>query len=169
MIRESLDNAKVLNHLREIVDKVGVAMMSITDHEGHPRACPMHTLDFDEDGAIWFYTFNDSEKVVHGVSESNLVNLIYSKPEKGIYVSLTGHTDVLNDQRKINKYWQDRFKAWIPDGPESKGLRLLKVSVTEGESWNIESNKVLRFLKETKARMSGDIYSGGEHVAYTIN
>lgn len=156
MIHAKLDNAKALNHLREIVNKVGVAMMSTNNAQGHPKACPMHTLDFDEHGAVWFYTFVDSEKVVDGLSDSNIVNLIYSKPEKGIYVSLTGPTYVLNDPAKIRKYWQDRFKAWIPDGPDSKGLRLLKVSVIEGESWDIDTNKVVRFLKETKARISGE-------------
>jgi len=160
-----IKNNEVLNHLREKVEKVGTAMMSTATSQAHPSACPMHSLDFDDSGAIWFFTFADSEKF-QDLSDSNVVNLIYAKPEDGIFVSLTGMAQLLADNKKAAQYWQHRFHAWIPDGPDSPGLYLIRVTVMRGESWDIETNRAIRFIKETKARMDGKIYEGGEHLSY---
>ena len=162
----NLENTEALQHLREKVEKVGVAMMSTAKQNGHPKARPMHTLDFDDHGGLWFFSFVNSKKV-EDLSDNDLVNLIYAKPEDGIYVSITGHAQIVTDEQKIQDYWQDRFRAWIPNGPQSPGLYLIKINAVEGESWDIDTNKVIRFFKETKARMQGEVYSGGEHLAYT--
>lgn len=65
----------------------------------------------------WFLNWQifriDSPKV----AEANKDNRIVATFEKGAkYLSISGHSETVKDQNKINQIWKDEWKAWFPGG-----------------------------------------------------
>lgn len=156
---------KSLEKLQDKISEVEVAMLSTCNEQGVAHAQPMHTLDFDKYGSLWFYAFNDSDRV-NDITQKNTVNVVYSCPEKGIFVSISGFAQLVADRDKINTYWHERFRAWIPEGKDAPGLYLLKVSIRDAELWDVDTNSVVRFFKETTARLKGERADVGSHVRF---
>jgi hypothetical protein len=51
------------------------------------------------------------------VAEANKDNRIVATFEKGQkYLSISGHSETVKDQAKINEIWKDAWKAWFPGG-----------------------------------------------------
>ena len=66
--------------LRELVRRTGIAMLVTTDPQGGLRSRPVETLQFDEQGRLWFFTAADSPKVGEIDEHRGQVNLAYADP-----------------------------------------------------------------------------------------
>ncbi|HEY0898362.1 MAG TPA: pyridoxamine 5'-phosphate oxidase family protein [Sphingobacteriaceae bacterium] len=161
-----VNNSQGLEKLKELAENVKVCMLC-TKHRDHLDSKPMSTISVDEAGDIWFFTEEFTEKVEQ-VEKDPQVCLAYSDPSKNSYLSVTGTASVINDKSKMEQLWNPILKAWFPQGLETPGIALLKVTPAHAEYWDSSSNKMVNFYKIIKAAVGGDKFDGGEHGKITL-
>ncbi len=148
---------KIWNYIKDI----NVAMM-VTDDQGGLHARPMHLVQDDYDGTIWFFTKADAQKVDE-LHHDRRVCLTFSDDDKGVHVSLTGRANLSYDRTLIEKFWNPVVAAWFPEGKESSDCALLEIKITKGEHWDATGNPIKFLYEITKANMTDQKPDLGEN------
>jgi general stress protein 26 len=120
--------------LRELIKDVDFAMLTTVDVDGSLRSRPMSTQEAEFDGDLWFFTSTDTGKV-DDIERENRVNVAYAKPDKHLYVSISGTAHLVKDWAKMEELWSPVYKAYFPKGLDDPALSLLKVEVEKAEYW----------------------------------
>jgi general stress protein 26 len=159
---EIIENrSEAIDKLKDLLQDVNICMFITTDDNGKVMSRPMATVDTDDEGNVWFFTNEFSEKI-HEASQDNSVALAYSHPGKNVYVHINGVSTVIVDKAKMKELWTPLVKAWFPDGVDDPKLCLIKVNVQEAHYWNSASNKMVTFFNMVKSIATGDRYDEGE-------
>jgi general stress protein 26 len=163
MSDSNLNGQEAIDKLKSIVKDVNVAMMCTTQRNGRMHSRPMGTAAIDDDGSIWFFTNEDSEKVEEIEKESGIC-LCYSKPTDNTYACVMGHGQAIDDQQKMEELWNPMLKAWFPKGLDDPQITLIKVNPYHAEYWDDSDSRMVVFFKIAKAALTGDEYKGeGSH------
>ncbi|RYD79232.1 MAG: general stress protein [Sphingobacteriales bacterium] len=154
----------------EKIKDVDIAMLTTIDRKrGTLHSRPMSTnKQVEPDGTIWFFTYNDSEKASEVEMHEN-VNLSYSLPSSQLYVSVSGTAEMVQDKAKMKEFWNPILKAWFPDGLETPNIALLKVTITEAEYWDSNSNKMVQLFQIVRAIVTGTEADYGKHEKIDLN
>jgi general stress protein 26 len=132
---------------RQLSDKikdVRVAMMTTIEPTGGLHSRPMITQDMDTvefDGNLWFLTSASSPKAAN-IQEHQHVNISYSKPDKNLFVSVSGTAQIVDDRKKIKDLWSPMAKAWFQSEPENPDIVSMRVHVTNAEYWDAPAGKM---------------------------
>lgn len=161
MIQQHLDNEEALKKLNKLVDEVKVCMFATIHEDYTVHSRPMQTIQVDDQGSLWFFTNEHSEKV-DDVSKDNTVYLMYSHPGQNTYLHVKGKCSVVNDKEKMKELWSPMVKAWFPKGLEDPALALLKVDTSEASYWDGSSSKFVVFFNMIKAIAKGEQPNDGE-------
>lgn len=156
-----------LAQLWDKIKAIRVAMLCTMEEDGSHRSRPMYTQDQNFSGTIWFYTYEDSHKVLE-VEKEREVNLAYSEPQKNIFVSVSGTARVVKDRAMLEKYWNKSLEAWFPDGLETPGICLLAVDTHYAEYWDSPGSRVVQAFGMLKSIAKGEEYNPGENVKITV-
>lgn len=147
------------DRLWDLADEIRTCMMvSETDGaQGAPalHARPMHAIVDRETRSIWFYTELVSGKT-EDLAKDGDVCLTFACPKSNDYVSVSGRATVTQDREKIREHWSRFVEAWLPEGPESESVGMIRVDVTHGEYWDSQSSKVLAAVKMLIASETGE-------------
>ncbi len=158
---EQLQGTEGRERFGELVKDIKFAMLTTRSSDGSLHSRPMFTQDIEFDGELWFFTGASSGKI-SDIEANPDVNVAYSKPEGGMYVSVTGKASLSRDRAKILELWKPEYKIYFEDGPDDPDLILLKVDVNEAEYWTSNRNPVLRLFGLAKALVTKDPKSLGE-------
>jgi general stress protein 26 len=150
-----------IESLKRHISGIRFAMLTTVSDDGSLRSRPMTTQEIGEDGEIWFFTSDDSEVVLEAQREPS-VNLAYSKPDSGLYVSVSGNAELIKDAAKISELWNPIVAAYFPKGQNDPNLTLLRISVTDAEVWD-SPNKVASLFNSLKAVVTGEKGDTGQH------
>lgn len=142
--------------LRELVIRTEVAMLVTVDDEGELRSRPVQTLEFDDQGRLWFFTAADSPKVGELDNHHGTLNLAYADPASGNFASISGTGRLFRDTEKARSLWHKPAEIWFPKGVEDPRLLLLQVTISQAEYWDSPNSPVLRLWGLTKALVTGD-------------
>lgn len=148
--------------LGELIQDIGIAMLTTVDDDGSLRSRPMQTQENEFDGTLWFFTGASSHKVLEVQHEAR-VNVSYSAPDKNRFVSVSGTATLVRDKAKIDELWKPALKAWFPDGKDDPEVALLKIRVEQAEYWDTPSNKAVHMIGFVKAVATGQSYQPGEN------
>jgi general stress protein 26 len=152
-----------LSHLRPLVERIKVGMMTTLDADGQPKSRPMQTLELDEHGGLWFFVAADSAKTDEMKRDHDRVGISYADADKQEYVSISGHGKLSRDHERINALWSPWVKVWFPKGAEDPNLALLIVRIERAEYWEAPGSAVKRLYGLAKARATGATDALGEH------
>lgn len=144
----------------DLMEGVGIAMFANQNHEGKLVSRPMALQQVGFVGDLWFFTYEDSEKV-RELQARPQCNVAFSG--KNSWVSLSGSAEIINDKAKAQELWQPILKAWFPQETETPGLRLIKVHADSAEYWDTSSNKLVQLFGMAKAAATGKPAQGGEN------
>ncbi len=161
MTQTHLEKQEAVQKLTKLVNEVKICMFATVHEDYSVNSRPMQTIQVDDDGNVWFFTNEYSEKVEE-VSKDNTVYLMYSDPGKNTYVHIKGKCAIINDKDKMKEFWSPMVKAWFPKGLEDPALALLKVNTAEANYWDSSSNKFVVFYNIVKAIATGDTPDNGE-------
>jgi len=157
----NLQNAEAIRKFKELVEEVNVCMFTTLDDKYVVSSRPMLTSSIDEDGNVWFFTNEFSEKITE-LSKDNVVHLIYSHPVKNIYVDVQGTCSLVIDREKMEALWDPKLKAWFPDGLADAKLCLVKVSTESAHFWNNSTSKMGLLFHMIRSIAKGDKYKENE-------
>ena len=161
MDEQNLSGKKAIEKLKDIVNDVKVAMMCTTRQDYSVHSRPMATAGIDDDGTLWFFTNESSEKVREIESEHG-ITLCYSQPSDNTYATVMGRATAMDNRSKKKELWSDMLKAWFPKGVDDPDLTLIKVTPHHAEYWDDNDSRMVVFFKIAKAAMTGDKYVGGD-------
>lgn len=157
---------KIWNYIRDI--KVGM----LTTQDGEDlRARPMHLVQDDYDGKIWFFTKRSAEKVFEVKDEHN-VCISFCNHDEGIHVSLSGHARLTQDKNLIDQFWNPFTGAWFEGGKEDPDVALLEIKIYLGEHWEAEDSKAFQLYEIVKSNFTHDTPDLGENEKFgqsTVN
>ena len=149
----------------DLLAKFETAMLCTHTAKGNLRGRPMALAGVDDDSTVWFFTGVESGKVEEIVLDTHVA--VVCQKDRDLYVSLSGKATLLRDKDKINELWQESFKTWFPGGKDDPNLAVVSVTPEEGEYWDNEGFKKIRYLFEAaKAYATGhtpQIDEGEQH------
>ncbi len=155
MSEQNLNDTAAINKLQELVNAVKVCMLTTVQSDYNIESRPMHTMQVDDNGIIWFFTNEFSEKV-SDISKDNTVYLMYAHPGQSNYLFVKGTASVVTDKHKITELWSPMVKAWFPAGADDQALALLRIETSEASYWDSSSSKLVVFYKMLKAIATGE-------------
>ena len=156
---DTVTHEDAVKKVGELIKDIRTAMLTTVEPDGSLVSRPMAVQQVEFDGDLWFATDADSHKISE-IGGTTKVNVSFSS--SGAWVSVSGHAEVLDDRVKAKELWNPALEAWFPDGPESPGLRLLKVSADSAEYWDAPG-KLATVLSFVKAKTKGERFDGGEN------
>ncbi len=151
----------------EFIKDIDFTMMTTVDEEGALQSRPMSTQKAEFDGYVYFFTFDYSNKIKH-IRANPRVNLAYAKHEKMNFVSLKGEAEISKDRAKMEELWSPELKAWFPDGLDTPGITLIKVSVKSAEYWDSPSSFTAHVVGLVKSAITGKSSQAGENVTVEL-
>lgn len=153
---------EAVEKLHSLIEDIDFAMLTTIDTDGVLRSRPMSTQKVESDNDLWFFT-NDKTHKAEEIERDNRVNLSYAEPKDNVYVSVSGAASIVHDKAKMEELWNPILKAWFPDGLETPGICLLKVSVEQAEYWDSPSSTLVQIFGFVKAIVTGKPAHGGEN------
>jgi general stress protein 26 len=148
---ENDDRATVI----ELIGRAQSAMLTTMTPEGAHVSRPMAVQETEFDGDLWFFTYEDSDKV-RQIGTSPSVNVSFSNDRKSEWTSIAGTAEVVHDRAKAEELWSKPLEAWFPDGLDTPGLVLLKVHGESAEYWDSPTSKVRQLLGLAQAISRND-------------
>ncbi len=139
---------KDIQTLATLLKGVAIAMLTTADPEGRIKARPMMAQDAPFDGDLWFLTARSTSKMEE-IGKWPQVNVSFAKPGDGVFISVSGKAEIVEDSVKKRALWRDAYKVWFPGGVDDPELVLLKVAVYSAEYWKPPATtaQALSFLK----------------------
>ena len=151
-----------MQKLADLIDDVGIGMLTTEEAEGTLRSRPLATLEMDSEGKLWFFTAMSSAKVGE-IDQHRKVSLSYTDVSKQLYVSVSGHARLFRDQEKMRELWTPWIEPWFPAGLEDPDLGLLEVTVDAAEYWDAPDSRMQRLFGLARALSTGKTDKLGEH------
>jgi len=159
----TMPNAEQLAHLRKLVEKARVGMLTTIDGQQQMRSRPLHTVQMDEDGSLWFVVAAASPKAQEAIEHEGKVCLAYANSSDHEYVSITGHARVIRDSEMKQRLWNKMIDVWFPNGDKDPEIGLLKVTPERAEYWDGPSNTVTQLYAFAKALATGSKDAFGDN------
>ena len=149
-----------LTKLGELIEDMRIAMLTtFEDDDQALMSRPMSPQELCEKGAIWFLTDPNSNKVKH----LQVMNLGFSDESNSVYVSISGHGEIVTDRALIERFWTPFARPWFPDGVDSSNLALLKFVPHSAEYWDSTHSKMVRMLAMAASIVAAKPIGMGDH------
>ena len=145
------DITKLLDKIKE----VKYATLTTLNAQGHLHGRPMYTCEPGNDGALWFFSEKDAQKVSE-IHANPQVGLGYSDPDKATYVTIAGTASEVDDKEKIKELWREDFRGFFPKGVDDPNITLIKVAIESGEYWDTPGNIFVRAFAYAKVLATGE-------------
>ena len=103
-----------MDKLFELIDDIGIAMMTTRCPDGHLRARAMATQKRAAGADVWFVSAADTGKIEE-IQRDSHVNLSYFDSKRMQWVSVSGIAFISTDRAKIRELYEPDWKAWFGD------------------------------------------------------
>lgn len=141
--------------IAELVSDARIGMLTTMTSAGAHVSRPMGLQQVEFDGDLWFFAYDDSNKVAEITAEPS-VNVAFSDPKASAWTSVSGNADIVHDHAKAEELWNPMLETWFADGVDTPGLTLIKVHAETAEYWDGPSSKVARLLGMARAAATHD-------------
>ena len=152
-----------LTQLGDLIEGMSIAMLTTIHGDGALVSRPMSPLEMDVDGVVWFFVDARTANEAH----LRAVNLSFSDVGAGTYVSLSGRGEISLDRARMQRMWSPLAKPWVPDGPSSPDLALLKILPHTAEYWDAPHSRMVRMFAMAAAVVTGQAVAIGDHDTLT--
>ena len=85
------------------------------------------------DGDSWFFSYRDSNTVKQ-IENNPMTSLILQKDDMS-FVDCYGMASVTENRKMLEEKWVKGLEMWFPDGIETEGICLIKVSAHRIQFW----------------------------------
>jgi general stress protein 26 len=164
MERDMEDNARNVDRVWELMEKIGFAMLVTRDGE-KLRARPMSAYLKRDENAIYFLTDARRHKDEE-IARNPGINLSFANASDQKYVSVTGTAAVSNDRAKIKQLFSTAAKAWW-NSADDPNIRVLKVAPDDAEFWDTPGS-VISYVKMAAAAATGSRPEIGDNRKVTM-
>ena len=131
-----------MRKLNELIQGIPTAVLTTVSPDSSLHSRPMATQPVDENGAFWFLTSSDTDKV-EAVRTIQRVNLSFLDHAANRYVSVSGFCELVRNAAKNKELWKAEYKTWLPGGLDDPDLVLMKIVVQQAEYWDPSRGRML--------------------------
>ncbi|MBB5662397.1 general stress protein 26 [Rhizobium leguminosarum] len=134
-----------LEDLSSQLKKIDFCMLSTNAGSGRISARPMsNNGDVEYDGDSWFFSYEDSRKITE-IEGIDIVSLTFTAPpsllgKPGIFIAVEGVASLVRDKAAFEEHWVPDLERWFPEGVDTPGIVLIKVSASSIRYWDGEEN-----------------------------
>lgn len=134
---------KTLKELSEKMKDIDFAMLATRTRGGAIGARPMsNNREVDYSGDAWFFA-DDSALMVEDIAADPSVNLSYQGSsgivgQRPFFLSVEGQATLIRDKAQFADHWTKGLERWWPDGIDTPGIVLIKVSGRRAHYWDGE-------------------------------
>jgi general stress protein 26 len=147
--------SEAVKDLGDLLGQARTCMLTTMTGDGKHVSRPMAVQETDFDGDLWFFTYDDSEKVGQ-IRENPSVNVAFSDDKHSTWTSVAGRATLVRDRAKAEELYSPVLKVWFPDGLETPGLALLKVEADSAEYWDAPNSTVKTAIGALRAAVRKD-------------
>ncbi len=151
-------DAKILG---DLLAGIEYTMLTTLAPDGSLVSRPLQTLQMDVDNALWFFTSASSGKI-DDIRRDARVNLAYANPAKKIFVTVSGHAQIVVDRSKVDELWSPAQTIFFPQGRDDPTLTLLKIIPAAARYWQGTESVVTTLLKFGRAVIKGEAADIGQ-------
>ncbi|MGI4869542.1 MAG: pyridoxamine 5'-phosphate oxidase family protein [Janthinobacterium lividum] len=144
-----------VNKLLDKIKEVRYATLTTLNAQRRLHGRPMYTCEPGKDGALWFFSEKDAEKIAE-IQQNPQVGLGYSDPGQATYVTVAGTATIVHDRDTIKDLWREDFRGFFPKGADDPTIALIKVDIESGEYWDTPGNVFVRAYAYAKALTTGE-------------
>lgn len=137
--------AHTLEELSKQLQKIDFCMLQTKNEPSVFSVRPMsNNGDVDYDGDSYFFSYDQTRKV-SDIEQDAGVGLTFTAPpsllgEPGIFLAVDGTASLIRDKAQFEAHWVKDLERWFPEGIDTAGIVLIKVSATEIQYWDGEEN-----------------------------
>jgi general stress protein 26 len=127
--------------LSKQLSKIDFCMFSTNGELGRISSRPMsNNGDVEYDGDSWFFTYEDTEKI-REIGRHSGVSLTFTASPSllgrpGIFIAVDGDATLVRDKTQYEKHWAKDLDRWFPDGIDTPGILLIKITARSIEYWD---------------------------------
>lgn len=132
-----------LEQLSEKMKDIDFAMLATYAPGGEIGSRPMsNNREVDYDGDAWFFT-DETSQMVADIASNPAVNLSYQGKSgllglRPFFAAVEGHAILIRDKQAFAEHWTKGLERWWPDGIDTPGIVLIKVSGKRAHYWDGE-------------------------------
>lgn len=134
---------KTIAELAKKMKDIDFAMLATHTKGGAIGARPMsNNREVDYDGDAWFFA-EDTTLMVSDIAANPKVTLSYHGSsgllgQRPFFLAVEGEASLVRDKALLGAHWTKGLERWWPDGIDTPGLVLIKVSGTRAHYWDGE-------------------------------
>lgn len=134
-----------LEELSKQLRKIDFCMLCTNGGSGTITARPMsNNGDVEYNGDSWFFSYEDTRKVAEISRDAGVTLTFTAHPsllgKPGIFIAIRGEAHLAREKSEFEHHWVSGLDRWFPDGTDTVGLVLIKVSAESIEFWVGEEN-----------------------------
>ena len=134
---------KTIEELAKKMKDIDFAMLSTHTKNGAIGARPMsNNREVEYDGDAWFFA-DDTTLMVADIGADPKVSLSYQGSSgilglRPFFLAVEGEASLIRDKSLFAEHWTKGLERWWPDGIDTPGLVLIKVSGERAHYWDGE-------------------------------
>lgn len=154
------DREEALKKIKELAESINYCFFC-TDLDQPPfESTPMSVQEVDDLGNIWFLASKESEKYKN-LNQNKQVQLYFSNPSSMEYLALYGSAEIVEDQEKIDQYWNKFVEGWFEKGREDPNIILFKIIPEKAHYWDTKYHKLVSYAVTLINAIGGDLGDQG--------
>ena len=123
-----------LKKVAAIMKNLDFCMMVTKDGRNTLHSRPMsNNGEVEYDGDSWFFSYRDSNKVKQ-IENNPMISLIFQTADM-TFVDCYGMATITENRTLMEEKWVKGLEMWFPDGIETEGICLIKVSAHRIQFW----------------------------------
>lgn len=132
-----------LKQLSEKMKDIDFAMLATHTEGSAIGARPMsNNREVDYDGDAWFFA-DETTRMVADIADAPQVSLSYQGKSgllgiRPFFIAVEGRATVVRDRSVFAQHWTSGLERWWPEGIDTPGLVLLRVSGERAHYWDGE-------------------------------
>lgn len=116
--------------LWEAIEQRRIGMLELTKSGLHAQ--PMIAFVERPRKRLWFITRSDTD-LVRSIGDGGCSAFLFQDGD--LMASISGALRVVDDRRRMKRYWNAAVAAWLPEGLSDPGLTLLCMDCVDAEVW----------------------------------
>jgi general stress protein 26 len=153
--------ASSTNRVWEIIDKIGICMLTTRTSGGEFKSRPVQVRPNRSEGCIYVVTDLRSAKE-HEIERDPNLGLTFTDQQTNAYLAIVARATVSSDPTKIKEYWKTTDSMWW-EGPSDPNVCVVHVELTSVSLWDGPSSKAVELFEFMKAKVTGAKPNLGEN------
>src|SRR5450755_2151001 len=121
MVKGMQDSDATQTRLWESIETRRIGMLGLTKSGLHAQ--PMLAFVERRRKRLWFITRNDTD-LVRSVGDGGSGDFVFQDGD--LMASISGSLNLVEDRRRMGRYWNAAVSAWLPEGLHDPRLILLR-------------------------------------------